>query len=231
MGRDIFEFWSNVPGDANVHPADDSIFKRHGERHNFNLNCLPTPFIGPLLKAPIVLLYKSPGLNPLDVEEATTEAGHTRYAEMRRGHQPLPGPEDHKPTWRWWRERTAWLREVWEGDPEDIRSNVAVLDIAAYHSPKNFKDYHLLAALPSCRVSLDWAHNTLFPQAEEGKRLVVVLRSHGYWGLQNDKQYGETLFAARPTRSGYMCRGGLREKVVKAAQRVCRSMVRRRQMS
>jgi len=44
-----------------------------------------------------------------------------------------------------------------------------VLNIGAYHSTA-FADYQLLAALPSCRVSLDWAQGVLFPQAVKGDR-------------------------------------------------------------
>jgi hypothetical protein len=60
MATDIFDFWSNLPSDTKVHPADKPIFNRvstdlkHG--HGFDLRCLPLPFAGRLRTAPVVLL-------------------------------------------------------------------------------------------------------------------------------------------------------------------------------
>jgi hypothetical protein len=57
---------------------------------------------------------------------------------------------------------------------------IAFLNVDAYHSEK-FGDWHMLTALPSSRMALDWAQFELFGQAEEGKRVVVCLRSAQLW--------------------------------------------------
>jgi hypothetical protein len=94
---------------------------------------------------------------------------------------------------------------------------VAGLNVAPYKS-KTFSDTHLLAALPSSRISLDYAQSVLFPEAEAGKRVVVCLRAHRFWGLEPGQHYGKQLFAPRCTRGGHMRHGALREQVIAAAQ-------------
>jgi hypothetical protein len=91
-------------------------------------------------------------------------------------------------------------------EPATVASNVAILDIGAYHS-KSFTGHNLLAALPSSRASLDWAQNTLFPAAEAGERVVICLRSARYWGLESGREYEGTLFAPNVTRRGHMLMG------------------------
>jgi hypothetical protein len=66
-------------------------------------------------------------------------------------------------------------------NPDSAVDKIAFLNIDAYHSEK-FGDWHMLTALPSSRMALDWAQFELFGQAEEGKRVVVVcLRSAQLW--------------------------------------------------
>jgi hypothetical protein len=164
MKIDIFEFWSQIAPDECVHPADVEVM--HRVKHSFNLRSLPICFFGPLHSAEIVLLFLSPG----DHEEGNWDQDQQDCAFQRTGRAPLPGPEQHRPRWEWWTSRTKqfgkWLA---------LRNHVAVLNIGAYHS-KSFTDEPLLAALPSSRLSLDWAQTTLFPQAERGERLVVCAR-------------------------------------------------------
>lgn len=95
-----------------------------------------------------------------------------------------------------------------------MQTKVAILNIGAYHS-KTFADVPLLAALPSSRVSLDWAQRVLFPQAIAGNRIVICLRAARFWGLKEGKSYGEALFAPPVTRSGYMKHGRMRRIVIR----------------
>lgn len=220
--RDIFDFWSNVPGDARKHPADEVVFDRalNGEDqgHGFDLRCIPTPFYGRLRTAPVVLLYLSPGWNQLDVEEANDSTAQARYQRARQGNTALEGEGEHAPRLRWWTERTKRL-----GQPNELRDNLAVLNISAYHSV-GFKDDALLAALPSCRAALDWAQSVLFPQAERGERVVVCMRSAKFWGLGQRRRYGEALFAPAVGRGGHMIGTGenmtVRDDVVSAVRKV-----------
>lgn len=220
MTADIFDFWAGVPGDARVHPADAPVFARAGregaEGHGFDLRCLPATFNGPLRTARVVLLYLSPGWCQRDVDEAETPEGQDRYLRRRKGDAPLDSEADHPEGYRWWTARTKRF-----GEPYKLRDKVAYLNIGPYHS-QSFKDYPMLAALPSCRVSLDWAQGVLFPQAERGERVVICMRSARYWGLGKQRRYGEGLFAPAVTISGHMAEKGenmaVRDDVVTAAR-------------
>ncbi len=196
MSGDIFSFWAGVPGDAREHPDDRPVFDRAANDddrgHGFDLQCLPAPFNGPLRTARVVLLYLSPGWREFDVEEAGTNAGQDRYFRRRQGYQPLDSEAEHKAGYRWWTERTKLF-----GEPTQLRDKIAYLNIGAYHS-RDFRDYHMLSALPSCRASLDWAQGVLFPQAERGDRVVVCLRSARFWDSGSS---ADTVLACLPRRS------------------------------
>ena len=115
--------------------------------------------------------------------------------------------------WRWWESRTKCY-----GPWEELQSKIAILNIGAYHS-KKFKDRPLLAALPSSRVSLDWAQRVLFPSAIRGDRVVVCLRAAKFWGLTEGERYGRALFAPFVTRRGHMRDFEMRSTIIRKVQR------------
>ena len=211
MGTDIFEFWSQIKPSETVHPDDRDVLSR--VRNGFDLSCLPACFMGPLRSAPVVLLYLSPGLSKQDYVDAKSKRGRQRYVSQRGGRALLPDMNEHTKAWRWWSSRCKHF-----GSNELLRGKVAVLNIGAYHS-KSFHDWGLLAALPSSRISIQWAQNVLFPQATAGKRVVVCLRAARFWGLQEGKKYGRALFVPFVTRGGHMKKGKLRDEVIQAVRR------------
>lgn len=221
--QDIFDFWAECPADARIHPQDEPVFGRPflADKLGFNLKCLPTCFAGPLKTAPVVLLYLSPGLDEKwDLAEADTEAGQARYAAQRSGSQPLPSEDEAKPHFDWWSSRT----KIFDLPVKVIRHNVAILNLGAYHS-KAFNGQLGLAALPSCRVTLDWAHEVLFSAAMKGERVVVCMRSAASWGLESGSQFGEALFAPPTVRGGHMRKkeeehSAFRERVIEAVRNV-----------
>jgi len=204
---DIFEFWGRIGDAEHIHPDDRAVFDR--VEHKFNHDALPGCFMGPLRTAPVVLLYLSPGFSDFDLIDAQSEAGRERHARMRAGYEPLPSDMDHRPAWEWWTKRTKCF-----GEWQDLATKIAFLNIGSYHS-KEFKDEPLLAALPSSRVSLDWAQSILFPDAEAGRRVVVCLRSAKYWGLIPGCKYGTALFAPGVGRSGHMKKKEMHDKVMR----------------
>lgn len=213
MSADIFDFWAGVEGHVRVHPEDHPILERAA--HNFDLRCLPANFDGPLRTARVVLLYLSPGQDERDVEAAERPETQQRYFLMRKGNSPLRS-DDSDRGWNWWKARTRRF-----GPWQDLKSKVAVLNISPYHSV-DFSDYPMLAALPSCRVALNWAQTVLFPQAERGERVVICLRAASYWGLGKCGRYDRWLFAPKVTRAGFMVSKGIetasRDDVVEAAK-------------
>jgi hypothetical protein len=153
---DIFAFWGQIDKSDRIHPADRPISERLRSSHGLNLKCLPSNISGPLRTAAVVLLYLSPGFSPHDLTEAETEAGREYYVKKRSGYAELPDVEHaNEDATRWRRSRLAFL-----GAWGIVRDKVAIINIGAYHS-KDFKDHHLLAALPSSRIMLDWAQTTL----------------------------------------------------------------------
>ena len=211
MSRDIFQFWSEISEDAFVHPADRLVLQRINP--NFHRECLPQAYRGNLRDAPVVLLFLSPGLDKGDNEHSASEKGRRYYAQQRIGKCDLPCEDQHESAYRW---LTKILKQFGI-NYEQARSAVATLNIGAYKS-ESFHDWHMLAALPSSRICLDWAQSVLFPQAEAGERVVVCLRSPKYWGLRTGFSRG-WLFCPKTTRNAFMRRDDeMRERVKAAVQ-------------
>jgi hypothetical protein len=209
---DIFEFWAEIHPAEFVHPADRGVFDRV-KKHLFDLKCLPACYGGPLRTAKVVLLFQSPGLSEQDRIEAARPDIQDYYVRRRAGDEPFRGPES--PGYKWLMNKTKCFGH-WE---EPLSSKLAILNIGAYHS-KAFGDIPLLAALPSSRVSIDWAQQVLFPQAMRGEKVVICLRSARFWGLEEGNQYGQSLFSPDITRGGHMEHGGQREKIIQAVRTI-----------
>jgi hypothetical protein len=208
---DIFDFWSRIQRGAHVHPADVKTFERmDAERHGFQLECLPGCFGGRLKSAPIVLLYLSPGFGDTDVADAESEEGKEYRLRSWQGDEPF---RDHGPGKSWLASRTKMFC-----DYETVKHNFAVLNIGAYHS-KDVKSYSSLLALPSSRVSLAWAQDVLFAEAETGKRVVICMRSAAYWGLDTGRKYKGTLFAPPVNRSGHLIKSPDRDSLIEHVKR------------
>ncbi|HEY1473846.1 MAG TPA: hypothetical protein VGF53_07155 [Pseudolabrys sp.] len=177
---------------------------------------MPASFAGRLRDAPVVLLFLSPGFNQLDLKMARSRQGRSYYAKRRTGRQSLSADwSGHK----WFKSRI----KIFGLEFSQVRDKIAVLNIGAYHS-RRFTDYPLLAALPSSRISLDWAQSFLFPKALKGKRVVVCLRAAHFWGLEAGKQHGRSLFAPHVTRGGHIrkktgAEKRMRKAVIQAVRR------------
>lgn len=212
MAINIFKFWSQLGRAEKIHPADKMVFGR--VKTNFCPDSSPVCFFGPLKTAPVVLLYLSPGESEGDkVTEALIE-WHTRTLT---GIALLPSREEHADAHTWWVSRTKCF-----GPADDLRGKLAVLNIGAYHS-KTFNDHGMLAALPSSRVSLDWAQSILFPKAIAGERVVICLRAAEFWGLKRDSKCGISLFAPKVTRGGHMLKNRMRDEIILAVQKALKS--------
>jgi len=148
VNADIFEFWSGLPGNAHYHPADRVVLER--VKPQFRLDCLVAPFMGRLRTAPVVLLFLSPGFVESDRSDASSATAQAYYARRRIGDCDLPSEQEHASALRW---AKPILRQF-ALEYDSVRSTVAFLDIAAYKS-RGFRDWKMLTALPSCRVTLD----------------------------------------------------------------------------
>lgn len=198
MPNSLIEYWSRLGPHDLIHPDDRATWDRLAPTFS---PCLPTPYYGRLADAPVVLLYLSPGLSDQDLAEARDPKAQQRYVRIRAGQEPLATAENWKDLWDWWTPRTRVF-----GKPDELRQRVAVLNISPYKS-KDFTDHAALAALPSCRATIEWAQRVLFPDAEAGRRVVVCLRAAQWWGLTAGKRYGSSLFAPLVNRAGHMVKG------------------------
>jgi hypothetical protein len=213
---DIFDFWSSIRRGETIHPADRDIFARiDAKKHGFRTDCLPACYAGRLCSAPIVLLYLSPGFCPQDLTDASSDEGKDYYLRRWTGNEPLPGVGYAGHTWL--KSRTKDFANY-----NTVMNKIAVLNIGAYHST-NVNSYSSLLALPSSRISLTWAQNVLFPEAEAGKRIVICMRSAAYWGLEAEKAYGKALFAPSVTRNGYLVEDNANQKIIQKVRERLRS--------
>lgn len=202
----LVEFWRDLPGDATWHLEDFKVL--HRVDHGFQLDCLPGPFKGPLLTAPVVLLTLSPGYAPTDSIHAKSFAGQSYYARSRKGDCDLPSVDEHQGSANW----SMRIIKQFGFHYDDVRSKVAFVNLSAYKS-KTFDNWSMLNSLPSSREAVSWAQSRLFPQAEAGRRIVICLRSAKYWGLKEGR-FGENLFVPKFTRSGIMCHGDERDYII-----------------
>jgi hypothetical protein len=183
------------------------------EKHGFRLDCLPGCFGGRLRDAPIVLLYLSPGFSKADVADAQSEEGKDFYFRRYQGYE---SPRDLGAA------KSSWItsRTKRFGNWDAIKDKIALLNIGAYHSV-DVKSFASLLALPSSRVSLDWAQDVLFPDAEADKRVVICMRSAAYWGLEQGRKYKGSLFAPIVNRSGHFLKNEENRRLVDIVQSRC----------
>jgi hypothetical protein len=203
---DIFAYWAQLKPGEHVHPEDREALARM--QHPFDLTCLPGCWRGPLRTAAVVLLYLAPGWTPKGPLLAQQESSILQNSKMRTGDEPLPEWDETKPGLVWLERRTRVF-----GEWERLRTRLAILNIVPYQSPGEFKGYKLIKALPSCQISLEWAHDVLFPQARRSERVVVCLRSAKRWGLQPGTRDG-LLFAPQTNRGGHMLHEPMRDDVI-----------------
>jgi len=210
-GQELFEFWYGMKRGLRIHPADELAFRRmDAERHGFDLKCLPGCFAGRLRTASVVLLYLSPGHDDTLVRDARTKEGQDYRLRSYTGNEPF---RDTGPGRDWFESRTKVFCSY-----ETVKQHFAVLNIGAYHS-KNVKCVASLLALASSRASLSWAQETLFAQAEAGKRVLICMRSAAYWGLDTGRRYKGTLFAPYVNRGGHLLKTEENERLIEAVRK------------
>ena len=206
---DIFSFWKNLGREDHIHPTDKPVLAISKPR--FDFKCLPIPFYGPLRTAPVVLLYLAPGWSAGDVADAKSSERREFWYRQRQGFECLSGRNPES----WWVKKT----KCFGISSEVLGTKLAVLEICPYHA-KSFYDWPMLAALPSCRVSIGWAQEILFPQARDGKRVVICLRAAKYWGLTPGQTNDGLLFAPQTNRAGYMLKAPMRTKIIDAVRKI-----------
>lgn len=212
---DIFKFWSVMERGQKIHPADRAVFDlMNPKRHGFKLQCLPACFFGPLRTAPVVLLYLSPGYVGVEGDDAKSEEGMDYHYRTWKGREPLRNSQKISD---WFKSRTRPFCD----DFDVARRKIAILNIGAYHSKKMYS-YASMLALPSSRLTLDWAQSVLFRKAIRKERIVICMRAAPHWGLEAGKKYTGTLFAPETTIGGFLRKTDRNKRIINLArQRIC----------
>jgi hypothetical protein len=209
MVEDIFEFWSprRIDLRERVHPADKDILP--SSKFDFlDRTALPGCYCGPLRTARVVLLFVGPGLK--DSDDPDSPDYQQFHAEVRAGAKPLPNEQDQPEWWKWLRSKTKFIDKDWQS----LRERVAILNFGAYHvAPGRSHNARSLAALPSTKITLDWATRVLFPQARNRDRVVVCLMARNAWGLEEGNC--GSLFAPKTVR-GVLVHGPARDEATNA---------------
>jgi hypothetical protein len=217
----VLQHWMKAtPDHLHIHP-DDAVALRSNS-HAFELDTLVGPWMGPIRTAEVVLLYLNPGVNRAGTGEEVMAAQDSDVrAEMIQnlhGSAPLPSFKSNPKGYKWTTEKLEQFGVSYAA----ASSKVAFLNLMPYRSDDGSKDAHMRKRLKSSLLMLEWAQDTLFPEARSGKRVVVCMRSARLWGLQNGQRYGEALYAPETNRSGYILhrptRGPAREEVAKAVR-------------
>jgi hypothetical protein len=213
--EDFLRFWAKAIPSLQVHPDDGPALKGNG--HELALDTLVGPFMGPLRTASVVLLTLNGGLagNGIERREAMMPAGREWTAENLGGETPLPSFATNPAGREWTERRLAQFGLSYAS----AASKVAFVNLIPYRSREGAKDMRMAERLPSSLMVKAWARDTLFPEAEAGKRVVVCLRSARAWGLDPDTQRGQALFVPKFNRAGFMLHGTMREEIGRAVRR------------
>jgi hypothetical protein len=206
--EDFLQFWAEAIPSLQVHPADAVMLESN--RHKFALDTLVGPFMGPVCTAPVVLLALNPGLvGGEEQAEANILEVREQMAHNLGGEAPLPTFKTNPAGRKWTEGRLAQFAVRYE----PAASKVAFVNLMPYRSRNGSDDISLSEHLKSCRQVKAWARDTLFPEAEAGRRVVVCLRSARLWGLEPGNQRGISLFAPKVTRGGFMHHNAMREAI------------------
>lgn len=174
--------WADLPLEPPFLLAEDVAIveahhSRREEEHQFRLDALPEPFMGPA-DAPVVLLNLNPGFHHADLIKYAPEP---RASMMRRSltHELPPEQafylltEEFKDTggWGWWAQKLKPL--IKEVGLDRVRRRIQVIEYVPY---KSTHFYGFKGRLPSQNYSFHLAQ-----LAVERGASVVAMRRHKNW--------------------------------------------------
>lgn len=174
MSRSLSEYWRKVrhTKEGWIHPDDADLFNH--ESHSFNLDFPPPAFIGDIENAKIIILVANGGYKP-DVTPFEFGAKDSEAKYLKRIEYPSAAN---------WAEAAPYYQNV-NYAKLLFSGKAAVVNACAYRSPQislEPENKRLVKKLPSVQFNRTWLVQTIFPQTDSGKRLIVGKR-HGLWGL------------------------------------------------
>ena len=199
--RRIVEFWTQqCQRDAQwLHPEDEGVLR--ARRHPFTLNYPVVPFIGDILRAPVVVLGANAGYG----DETPVPF---------KGEHAVPQCLQHIASGS----TIAWAAKV----PYYVTTNyglrlqagrVAVINACAYRS-LDAPPPGLIEDLPSARVTRTWLLNALLPLVRAEQRLVIAWRPY-LWACEENllalDGHGVVYIPKDKRRSKHLLREALEE--------------------
>ena len=221
---EIVEFWKgwSLSGPPFVHPQDLPALKTRAaelleepptnlrrfiaskrfdpEDRDFHFSLLPSPYVGDVCRADILLLLLNPGFKPADYY-AEWNVPEFRDRVVSNLYQRLDGVEfpflllDPRfcwhPGYRWWEGKLRKLaiilaRKKYEGCYLDalreLANRVAAIELVPYHSA-GFNHHSLLDRLASVKCAQRYVQEA----SRSKRRLIVVTRKAASWGLSASK--------------------------------------------
>lgn len=176
--RDIVTYWQGLHCDDRgrwIHSDDGPTFD--SMQHSFNLDFPVSPYVGDILRAPVIILGANAGyradVTPIEFpDEATIQAYRNRVR--------YPSDSD-------WSSVAPYYSNVNYGAL--IANGAAVLvNACAYRSPKisaEPENRRLIRRLPSVVITRRWLLEAVRPLLVSNQRIVIVKRG-GLWELPVD---------------------------------------------
>jgi hypothetical protein len=169
MISSVREFWKRL--ESSVHPDDEPYFR--ATPHTFNLDFPPPAFNGDIDNAPVVILMLNGGYDrngtPNEFADPHDCAEYLSWIKGERSQFPknLSAYYTQSPEFPWIREGKA-----------------VIVNAVAYRSKgltRERENQRLAKRLPSVKVHRSWLRNEVLPDAEKGRRMIIVHR----WSLWN----------------------------------------------
>jgi hypothetical protein len=195
--ENYINFWSKCT-DLQEHPDDTAVLKAHQHTHQLQTSVLIDPWRGPIRTAPVILLTLNGGLvgNGEEAVAAQMPAARASMTHNLTGNAPLPNWEGN-PAGRGWTERRL---NAFGLTYRSAADKVAFVNLISYKSRDGALYKHMASLLPSSRATAAWMRDTIFPEAEAGRRTVVCLVSHRHWTLVPGTKRGKALYAPHTNR-------------------------------
>ena len=207
------DYAKNRPAPPYVLPGDEAILDYRSEVNNleglarsgelitppakFHLNLVPTPFVGDVARAPVVVLLLNPGFSPLDyyAQESSAEFNDSRWNTLKGVEKRHLGLDSRLPwcgAFRYWiRKFRGCIAEFSRQTDYDLNrsllhfaENIAALELVPYASPHFNLPRRIQENLHSVRLAREFVREELAVEAAKGSRLLVVTRKVKEWGLE-----------------------------------------------
>jgi hypothetical protein len=214
---DIVNYWKKLPKTPPfIHPDDhiphsdlvqfasarkalfdDRVYFE--EKAGFHSGLLPSPYIGDLARARIVVLLLNPGFSPLDYKaeedskylQAQKENLIQEFPIGRRRFFPLDARFAWTGAGEWWRKKLKPIVEVFRengvtlSEALDILSdNLVAIEYWPYHSRSNSLRAKNLDACNSHKIAAAFVHSYYLERSPESRPLIVVLRAANRWNIK-----------------------------------------------